>query len=220
MRSGSLLMRKSIDITVGGNFADYSSIIMHERSSKPVGQPFMPNAGSLMGPGVWLVGKDSDGSLIHTYAARSVNSTGQTLAEFLSVNFKSFAPSSPTIDLARATYRPSHGAQTLRGTGVYLGEFWLHQHFRRGLDKTLVEQLNGLLCKEILERLDCDYAFSFIRQELVESGFAARLGFLHVEPDVFSVFEQGASSPITGYLAYNTNHDLQHVVRMAEQPSK
>ena len=96
MRSGSLLMRKSIDITVGGNFADYSSIIMHERSSKPVGQPFMPNAGSLMGPGVWLVGKDSDGSLIHTYAARSVNSTGQTLAEFLSVNFKSFAPSSPT----------------------------------------------------------------------------------------------------------------------------
>ena len=211
--SRNILRSSGITITIGSDFEAYKKIIESERQVQKLGPPFDPKNHALNASnGFWLIGRNEDGELIHTQAAKKVTLHGKTLAEHLRTHFKFFPPPLPEVDVQKSRFRATPGAHKINGNVVYHGEVWMapEKGRYRGVGLSTVLARSGLL--EVMRRWSPDYMYGFMLRSVAFKGFAERMGYMHNEPGCLFWHLTGRDVPIEAFLTYLTKEDAQYLL--------
>ncbi|MEL6452445.1 MAG: hypothetical protein AAFQ19_14405 [Pseudomonadota bacterium] len=211
--SRDILVAQGIRLTIGSDFTEYSEIVAEERPMQKLGAPFDPTIHNLTKDNAfWMIGRNEDGELIHTQAARRINLGNRSLSSYLLRQFRSFPPPLPGVDLTRSRFRATPGMHRISGTVAYHGEFWVapEKGKYRGVGLAPVFGRTGML--EMLQRWDADWLYGFILNVVAYKGFGARIGYLHLEPSALKWVVDGRDAPIDTFLAYNSREDLEYLL--------
>ncbi|MEM8538577.1 MAG: hypothetical protein AAGF56_12050, partial [Pseudomonadota bacterium] len=177
--SRNILKAHGIDVIMGTDFEEYSRIINTERTVQKLGPPFDYTQHELRkGESFWVIGRNAQGELVHTQAAKKVHLEGKTLAQHLLTNFRAFPPPLHGVDLEKSRFRATPGAHKIEGNVVYHGEVWMapeDQGTYRGVGLSTVLARTGLL--EVMRRWDPDYMYGFMLRKVAFKGFSERMGY-------------------------------------------
>ncbi|MCX7558663.1 hypothetical protein OS190_03730 [Sulfitobacter sp. F26204] len=211
--SRDILRSYGIEITIGSNFEDYSAIIKSERKVQNLGAPFDYEKYQLKeNQSFWLIGRNAEGDLIHTQAAKKVPLKGNSLATHLLTRFRDFPPPIPGVDFERSRYRATPGAHRIKGNVVYHGEVWMapEEGRYRGSGLSTVLARTGLL--EVMRRWNADYIYGFMLRQVAFKGFAERMGYMHNEPGALAWHVAGREQPLEAFLTYLSQEDAKFVL--------
>lgn len=211
--SRDILRQYGIEITIGSNFKDYSQIIKSERKVQNLGAPFDYEKYDLQEKdSFWLIGRNAEGDLIHTQAAKKVHLKGKTLAQHLLTKFRDFPPPIPGVDFDRSRFRATPGSHRIAGNVVYHGEVWMapEEGLYRGTGLSTVMARSGLL--EAMRRWNPDYVYGFMLRQVAFKGFAERMGYMHNEPGALSWHIAGREQPLEAFLTYLSQEDAKFVL--------
>lgn len=211
--SRNILVAQGITLTIGSDFTEYKEIVADERAMQKLGAPFDPDQ-HLLNPSnaFWLIGRNADGDLIHTQAAKRVRLTHKSLAAYLMRNFRSYPPPLRGVDLAHSRFRATPGAHRIAGTVAYHGEFWIAPDHGTYRGAGLAPVFGRTCMLEMMQRWDPDYLFGFILNQVAFKGFGARIGYMHLEPSALKWVVSGRDAPIDTFLAYNSRDDLEYLL--------
>ncbi len=159
--------------------------------------------------GFWIVGRNGDGSPVHTQAFRLLDLTDMTLRQHLRMHRLKYITPGTSPDPDRSEYTGPPGLDIITGRVVYQGDFWLkngrggrnRQHFVPLLSRTGYDVLMQLWAP--------DYIFGLVPTRLAARGLAPRYGFSQIEPGVW----RGPDNEITDedtlcWLSAADVHDL------------
>ncbi|WP_299142570.1 hypothetical protein [uncultured Tateyamaria sp.] len=211
--SRDILVAQGIKLTIGTDFEEYRDIVAEERPMQKLGAPFDPSLHSLTSANAfWLIGRSEDGTLIHTQAAKRIRLSGRPLSSYLLRQFRAFPPPLKGVDQRRSRFRATPGTHRIEGTVAYHGEFWVapERGKYRGVGLAPVLGRTGML--EMMQKWDPDWIYGFILNVVAFKGFAARIGYLHLEPSVLKWVVDGRDAPIDTFLAYNSREDLEYLL--------
>ncbi|MEQ3710032.1 MAG: hypothetical protein ABNH38_03005 [Tateyamaria sp.] len=211
--SRDILVAQGIKLTIGSDFEEYAELVAEERSAQKLGAPFDPKIHKLgKSNAFWMIGRSEDGELIHTQAAKRVQLSGRPLSSYLLRNFRSFPPPLKGVDLKHSRFRATPGTHRIAGTVAYHGEFWVapERGKYRGVGLAPVLGRSGML--EMMRQWDPDWIYGFILNIVAFKGFAARIGYLHLEPSALKWVVEGRDGPIDTFLAYNSREDLEYLL--------
>lgn len=212
--SRDILRSHGIEITIGSDFDAYRRIIEEERKVQNLGAPFDCSKQDLKaGHAFWLIGRNEEGELIHTQAAKKVPLGGKSLAQYLLSAFREFPPPLPGVDIKRSRYRATPGAHRITGSVVYHGEVWMAPPDKgryRGVGLSTVLARTGLL--EVMRRWDPDYMYGFMLRKVAFKGFAERMGYMHNEPGALKWVVEGHERPIEAFLTYLSQDDARYML--------
>ena len=160
------------------------------------------------------MGRDFDGDLMHTHAARLLDLKHEYLGDYMFNHFREFPPAIPDIDLDRSRFRSGQGARNITGRVLYHGEIWMSDKpgLFRGNGLLTVLARYGLLTA--LQRWNPDYIFGFMARTVAFKGFAERMGYMHSESGALSWFRKGSDMPMEGFLSYLNNEEARHPLEM------
>jgi len=211
--SRDILVAQGIKLTIGSDFDEYSEIVAQERPMQKLGAPFDPSTHELReSTAFWMIGRNEDGELIHTQAAKRIQLGARPLSSYLLRQFRAFPPPLKGVDLRRSRFRATPGTHKIEGTAAYHGEFWVapERGKYRGVGLAPVLGRTGML--EMMQRWDPDWIYGFILNVVAFKGFAARIGYLHLEPSALKWVVEGRDAPIDTFLAYNSREDLEYLL--------
>jgi hypothetical protein len=213
--SQDILLQGGIDVQIGTDFDEYREIVLRDRPNQGLGAPFDLSLQNLNeGNAFWLTGRDMDGELMHTQAARLLDMKDETLGTYMFNRFREFPPAIPDIDLERSRFRASPGARNITGRVIYHGEVWMSDkpgQFRgNGLSTVLARY--GLLTA--IQRWNPHYIFGFMARTVAFKGFAERMGYMHNEPGALRWFRKGSDIPLEGFLSYLSNEEARYLLEM------
>lgn len=211
--SRDILRSHGIEITIGSNFEDYSHIIKSERKVQNLGAPFDHEKYDLVaGESFWLIGRNKNGELIHTQAAKKVHLKGKNLAGHLLHHFRDFPPPLPGVDFDRSRFRATPGAHRIEGDVVYHGEVWMapEDGTYRGTGLSTVLARTGLL--EIMRRWNPDYIYGFMLRQVAFKGFSERMGYFHNEPGALHWQIAGRDDPLEAFLTWLSEEDAKFLL--------
>ena len=136
---------------------------------------------SEIGPenGIWIQGKNQYGEVVHRQAIRHDDLAGTSLANHWITNPQVHAPAGYDIDIEESDFNTAPAADTITGSVCYLGDYWLERSYRNMEVAPLLSEYGKLTA---LQRFSPDFLYAFMQQKMVELGWAARAGFLHMHP--------------------------------------
>jgi len=213
--SQDILRAAEITIEVGTDFDAYAKIIEAGRPAQALGAPFDPKLHNLDATNAfWLVAYNKDGKLIHTQAAKIVETGEKRLSEYLMGHYREFPPALPDIDFARSRYRATPGAHRIKGLVVYHGEIWISPDAGdyRGVGLSTVFARTGMMM--VMEKWDPDFIFGLMARTVAFKGFAERMGYFHNEPGSVRWYRLGNDTAMEGFLSYLSNEDVRFLFEM------
>lgn len=211
--SRNILVAQGINLTIGSDFSEYKEIVAAERPVQKLGAPFDPDRSDLTPTNAfWLIGRNAEGDLIHTQAAKRVRLTHRSLAGYLMRNFRAYPPPLRGVDLAHSRFRATPGTHRIKGTVAYHGEFWIAPDEGTYRGAGLAPVFGRTCMLQMMQRWDPDYLFGFILNQVAFKGFGARIGYLHLEPSALKWVVDGRDVPIDTFLAYNSREDLEYLL--------
>ena len=115
------LQSNQIFLTVGDDFEHYARQVRAGRPEQPLGPPFDPEKQFLPASrGIWVLGHNAQGQLVHTQAMRLLDLCDQTLARYMSSRYGEFPPGGVEIDMEGSWFRPGPGAKRITGRAARL----------------------------------------------------------------------------------------------------
>ncbi|MEL7133813.1 MAG: hypothetical protein AAGK77_15545 [Pseudomonadota bacterium] len=211
--SRKILSTQGITLTTGTDFEAYREIVEEERLMQKLGAPFDPEKHGLnKSNAFWLIGRSADGELIHTQAAKRIRLSGRPLSSYLLRQFRAFPPPLQGVDLVRSRFRATPGTHRIIGKAAYHGEFWVAPERGKYRGAGLAQVLGRTGMLEMMTRWDPEWIYGFILNVVAYKGFAARIGYLHLEPNVLKWVVEGRDAPIDTFLAYNSREDLEYLL--------
>ncbi len=90
-----------------------------------------------------------------------------------------YAPAGYDIAIDKSDFETAPAANKITGRVCYLGDYWLEQSYRNMEFAPLLSEYGKL---QALMRFSPDFLYAFMQQRMVERGWAARAGFLHIHP--------------------------------------
>ena len=211
--SRDILVAQGITLTIGSDFDEYKELVAEERPMQKLGAPFDPSIHGLgKANAFWLIGRNEDGELIHTQAAKRVRLGRRPLSSYLMRQFRAFPPPLKGVDLIQSRFRATPGTRRIEGSVAYHGEFWVapERGKYRGVGLAPVLGRTGML--EMMQRWDPDWIYGFILNVVAFKGFGARIGYLHLEPSALKWVVEGRDTPLDTFLAYNSREDLEYLL--------
>ena len=211
--SRDILRAHGIEVTIGSNFEDYSAIIKAERKVQNLGAPFDFEKFDLKeNHAFWLIGRNAEGDLIHTQAAKKVPLKGKSLASHLLTRFRDFPPPIPGVDFDRSRFRATPGSHKIMGNVVYHGEVWMapEEGRYRGSGLSTVLARTGLF--EVMRRWNADFIYGFMLRQVAFKGFAERMGYMHNEPGALKWHIAGRDHPLEAFLTYLSQEEARFLL--------
>ena len=216
--SSDILNRFGVRLTLGHDFHEYRQHVAEARPDHIVGDPFKTELHDLgKGNAVWVIGRDQDGTIMHTQALRLLPSGVDTVADYFRANFRGFAPSQDGIDYARSRYRAGPGAKRMRGRIVYSGETWVGGDRNKFRGSGLSSILGRYALLTALRELSADYVVGFMIKPVAYKGFCLRMGFMHAEPLALRWYTHGEPDPMEAVMVYMSSDDIEFILDL---PSK
>ncbi|CUH66360.1 hypothetical protein TG4357_02392 [Thalassovita gelatinovora] len=203
-----------LHIEVGDDFETYAQIVKAGRPEQPLGPPFDPEKQFLPAArGVWIIGRNAKGDLVHTQAMRLLDLYDQTLARFLRSRFGEFPPGGMRIDGDGSWFRSGPGADKITGRTVYHGEMWMKDDpAYRG--RGLIDQLARFSFLTAMLHWQPDFVFGFILRSVARRGLAEREGYMHCDPYCLSWKVEGRNEPLDCNMVWMAMEDLRHVMHV------
>lgn len=208
------LQSNQIFVTVGDDFDEYARIVNAGRPEQPLGPPFDPEKTFLpTARGIWVVGHNSQGQLVHTQAMRLLDLCDQTLARYLTARFAEFPPGGVGIDMEGSWFRPGPGAKRITGRACYHGEMWLKDDAAyRG--RGLIDHLARFAFLTALLHWQPDFVFGFMVRTIARRGLAEREGYMHSDPYCLSWKIEGRNEPLDCNMVWMEIDDIRHVMHV------
>jgi len=202
-----------VHIQVGDDFTDYAEIVTEERREQVLGEPFDCTMQYIpQGSGFWIVGRDSQGELVHTQAMKQVDLQGHQLGTYLMDNFRKFPPPWTDLDLAQSHCRPGPSTKRIAGSVVYHGEFFLKPGGEGHRGTGLAGVLARLAMAVAWSRYSPDYVFGFMSRGLSFGGFAERNGYMHCEPNTLTWITKGQTRKMEAFMVHNSREDIDFLM--------
>jgi hypothetical protein len=127
------------------------------------------------------MGRDEDGNVVTTQAARFFDLGEETLADYLT-SLRLFYPDPERQKLPEESCLVSCSAATrISRRVVYSGGTWIHPDYRKRLMPMILPRISRALA---LTLWDTDYTFSMVSHALVAKGVARAYGYRNVEPGI------------------------------------
>ncbi len=212
--TANALKSQHLHIEVGDDFERYAQIVKDGRPEQPLGPPFDPTKQFLPAArGIWIIGRNSKGVLVHTQAMRLLDLYDQTLARYLSSRFGDFPPGGVGIDHDGSWFRPGPGAAKITGRAVYHGEMWLKDDSAyRG--RGLIDLLARFSFLTAMLHWQPDFLFGFMLRPIARRGLAEREGYMHCDPYCLSWKIEGRNEPLDCNMVWMALEDLRHVMHV------
>lgn len=213
--SNNILRKQGIEVTYGSDFSVYRSVLTNERPQQRLGSPFNPAIHDLNDENAfWVLGRNAEGTLIHSQAFKLVDLAGGNLSKFMRQNFRSFPPPLADIDFKRSRYRATPGAHRMFGRTVYHGEIWLAPEpgLYRGVGLSTVLVRTGML--EALRRWQPEWMYGFVIRKLAFGGFCERMGYMRAEPGALNWYRKGSDTPLEAFMVSMSRDDLVYLLDM------
>ncbi len=210
----STLQANQIFVTVGDDFEEYARIVKEGRPEQPLGPPFDPEMQFLpTSRGIWVVGHNPQGQLVHTQAMRLLDLCDQTLARYMSSRYGEFPPGGVGIDMDGSWFRAGPGAKRITGRACYHGEMWLKDDAAyRG--RGLIDHLARFAFLTALLHWQPDFIFGFIVRTVARRGLAEREGYMHSDPYCLSWKIDGRNEPLDCNMVWMEIDDIRHVMHV------
>ena len=122
----------------------------------------------------YMLGKDEEGNIIHTQAARLDVLYGETLADFLIFEF-------PRIYNVPLRESQLSILNEMSGKFCYHGDMWFDKNEKKGIHTS--GHLGKLFSYLILTRWIPDYSYGFMEKRLACTGFGHKEGYYFSKPD-------------------------------------
>lgn len=216
--SAEIFQKYGITLEVGYDFEAYRALLMTARPEHYLGAPFDPTLHEMTSENAfWIVGRNHLGEVVHTQALRLVETSGQTMGEFLTHRFRDFPPSIPGLDLDRSRFRAGPGTKRMRGRMAYHGEFWIApgENDLRGKGVSCVLGRYGFF--QAIQHWDPDHIFAFMLKAIAFKGLAERTGWMHTQPGALRWFLKGEDAPMETFMAHMDREDLHYVLELPLQ---
>ncbi|MDW4500528.1 hypothetical protein R5H30_21245 [Sulfitobacter sp. D35] len=211
--SNDILRRCGVTLTTGSNFGDYKELLAEGRPDHTVGPPFDPELHDLNEKNaVWIVGRDENGTIMHTQALRALDIGYFPLSEYMRKGFRSFPPPDVSIDYRRSRYRAGPGARQIRGQVCYHGEVWLGGTRGQFRGTGLSAILGRIAFLTAMQRWAPDYLFGIMPKQVAYKGFVERQGYMHTDPGCLRWFFTGNDQPFECMMVYMSHEDLRFML--------
>ncbi len=171
-----------LDLHVGSDFDEFRAI-SKEHPLKPYVNPaFDPDFVDISPlTGLWLIGTNANGEIVHTQAIKLLELTNANLAEHFRSNLTDYRTHGYDFDVDRSCCFLSPAASRISGRVSYHGELWLKggsDGYRGGCLATILTRLMKALC---LQRWSPDFMIGLQSPVTSCRGLAAREGYVHLE---------------------------------------
>ena len=211
----AVLDRFGVTLTTGSDFEEYRDLLAEGRPDHIIGAPFDPERHNLNETnGLWVVGRDSNGVIMHTQALRTLDLKGKSLASYLRHGFRKFPPSGLDLDLERSRYKPGPGARNIFGQTVYHGEVWMGGEPGQFRGSGVSSILGRFAFLTAIRKWAPDYMIGFMPKPVANKGFVSRQGYMHVEPYALRWYMKGNPKPLEGMMVYMSLEDMRFVLDM------
>ncbi|MFK7875316.1 MAG: hypothetical protein AB8B71_06000 [Paracoccaceae bacterium] len=212
-----VLDKYGVTLELGSDFATYRALLAEGRSDHTIGAPFDPEIHHLdTYNGVWVVGRDADGVIMHTQALRLLDLQGQNLGKYLRRYFRDFPPSGLPLDMERSKYRAGPGAKNIAGQVVYHGEVWMGGRSGQFRGSGMSSILGRFAFLTAIRKWAPDYMIGFMPKQVANKGFVSRQGYMHVEPFALNWYLQDKPDPLEGMMVYMSLEDMRFVLDMPQ----
>lgn len=202
-----------IELEQGHDFDAYRELVAEGRPDHRVGDPFDTKLHDIgKDNGLWIVGRDRHGRVMHTQAFRLLSTGTQTVANYFRSHFRGFAPSGIDIDFERSRYRAGPGAKRMMGRVVYSGEFWIGGIPRQYRGTGLSEILGRYVFLTALRHFHADHVVGFMTRPVSHKGFSLRMGYIHAEPQALRWYVNGERDPLECVMVYMGEEDMRYVL--------
>ena len=208
-----LVRAQGITLETGSDFREWREILKGQPERNALAPKFDPERNDLNeATAFWIMGRDPQGEIVHTQAARTIDLDGHSLANYLQARFCEFTPAGYEIDKARSLYRSAPGSRAITGNVCYHGELWLKggPAGYRGAGMTAV--LARLAMAMCLLKWAPDYIFGFMFPLAACKGLAAREGYMHTEPGTIYWAPPGQSDKVEEWTVWMSREDIRHIL--------
>lgn len=199
----SLMFDAGIYLTIGTDFKIFKDLTGTQPDKGHVHPAF--DVDKMKEPvieGIWIVGRNRSGEVIHTQAIRLINLGRQTLKSHIAANLNEFTLYGFNLDLDRTEICMTNAAQKMRGQITYHGELWLKggpTGIRGGSTVVLLTRLMLLLASE---RWTPDYMIGLQSPMTACRGLSAREGYARCEQRSILWYPKDGSEPIEDWLVW------------------
>jgi hypothetical protein len=208
-----VLGRHEVSLTMGSDFDEYRRLMALARPDHAPGLPFDATIQDLhAGNALWIVGRDEDGTIMHTQALRLFDLGHRSLSDYLRWNFCAFRPSTVLIDEERSRYRPGPGAHRISGAVVYHGDVWLGGQPGRYRATGLSSILGRVAFTMAMRTWNPDHIFGFMANSVAQKGFPERQGYMHSEPHAINYAMADGSEALEGFMVYMAREDVRFIL--------
>lgn len=193
----------------GRDFQEYRARVAKQPKRHAVAPQFVrPCEQNRVTDALWMCWYNQDGGLVHTQAMQLLDLRGSSVAEHIADNLKNYAPAMPEVDLQSARAIKGPQASKLTGKVVYHGEAWLDSSLRGGKAAVLFQRFGF---HRATREWDPDAIFGLMSWALACSGFAARIGYAHLEPLAAMWNRETQKSQHQVWTVYTKRDDFQHL---------
>jgi len=215
-----ILREHGVTLTFGEDFQEFKEIVTRARPDHRVGDPFDPDVSDLhKDNALWVVGRDSDGVVMHTYAIRLLPMGDMTLAEYFRAHYREFFPERETVDFSRARYKPGPGAKRIQGRVGYCGEFWVGGKPGQFRGTGITGILGPLAFLAAMRRITPNYLIGFMPRPVIYKGFGMRSGWMHAEPYAMRWYTKNSQHMLDGTMVYMSAEDIGFLVDLPITPT-
>lgn len=211
--AGDVFSRLGITLEIGTDFRKFEAYIREARPDHPIGDPFNPDLHDLTPEtACWIVGRDSDGKIIHLHALRLLPLEGQSAGEYFRKNFHGFSPPELDIDFERSRFRACPDIQRMTGRVVYSGEVWIGGEPGQFRGTGLISYLMRFAMLTVMNVFDGDYMVGFVARPVAQKGATLRFGYMHVDPLALRWYVRGNPDPLEGVFVYMGEEDMRYTM--------
>jgi len=209
------LRQEQLFLTMGDDFDEYSQIVANHRPDQPLGAPFDPSKQFLpRSKGIWVIGRNAKGQVVHTQAMRLLDLADQSLAQYMQARFHDFPPGGVDLDLEGSWFRPGPASYRINGRVCYHGEMWLNDESGAYRGRGVVDILSRVAFLSCLIHWQPDFLIGFMLRPVARRGLAEREGYMHTDPYCLSWKVRNRNTPLDCNMVWMGHDDLRHIMHV------
>lgn len=171
-----------LDLQVGSDFKFFRAISKSQPLKSHVNPAFDP-AFVDISPlnGFWMIGRDTNGEIVHTQAMKILELSNVSLAEHFRSHLTDYRTHGHKFDVERSNCFLTPAAAEITGRVCYHGELWLKggpDGYRGGCLTTFLTRLMLAMC---LQRWSPDFIIGLQSPSTTCRGLAVREGYMRLE---------------------------------------